>query len=107
MSSKKPAPLKRAAVPRASDLTREFRKDWERLNQSGRFDMGTLKRVMTLLIENDAALPSEYRDHSLIGEWADHRECHVRGDFLLIYRLPDRFSVIFVRAGTHSELFGR
>ncbi|MFN7857787.1 MAG: type II toxin-antitoxin system YafQ family toxin, partial [Acidovorax sp.] len=33
--------------------------------------------------------------------------CHVGGDFLLIYRLPDDASVIFARAGTHSELFGR
>ena len=38
------------------------------------------------------------------GHWADHRECHIGGDFLLIYRL-DGHTLIFVRAGTHSELF--
>jgi mRNA interferase YafQ len=26
-------------------------------------------------------------DHSLKGEWADHRECDIGGDFLLIYEV--------------------
>ena len=38
------------------------------------------------------------------GGGADHRECHIGGDFLLIYRL-DENTIIFVRAGTHSDLF--
>ncbi|WP_277820348.1 type II toxin-antitoxin system mRNA interferase toxin, RelE/StbE family [Cupriavidus basilensis] len=29
----------------------------------------------------------EWLDHALMGGWADHRECHVGGDFLLIYWL--------------------
>lgn len=57
-----------------------------------------------LLIGNDAPLGPEWRDHPLKGDWADHRECHIGGDFLLIYRLESN-TLIFVRAGTHSELF--
>jgi mRNA interferase YafQ len=41
---------------------------------------------------------------SLKGEWADHRECHIGRDFLLIY-LIEANSSIFTRAGTHAELF--
>lgn len=36
------------------------------------------------------------------------RECHIGGDFLLIYKLSDSSKIseiVFVRAGTHSELF--
>ncbi len=40
----------------------------------------------------------------LKGDWADHRECHIGGDFLLIYQVEGN-SVVFVRAGTHAELF--
>jgi mRNA interferase YafQ len=40
----------------------------------------------------------------LKGGWVDHRECHIGGDFLLIYQL-DGNTLIFVRAGTHSDLF--
>lgn len=57
-----------------------------------------------LIIANDAPLPAEWRDHELQGDWADHRECHVGGDFLLIYRLEGG-AVSFVSCGTHAELF--
>lgn len=60
---------------------------------------------MTLLIENEGPLPPEWRDHQLKGEWEGHRECHAGGDLLLIYNFPDDDSVIFIRAGTHAELF--
>lgn len=104
MSSKKPASAKRASLLRAGDYTKIFAKDWERLTRSGRYDLNRLKQAMLLLIANDAPLGAEWLDHALKGEWLDHRECHIGGDFLLIYRGDDK-KVIFVRAGTHSDLF--
>ena len=44
------------------------------------------------------------------GEWAGHRECHVGGDFLLAYTVDDSRSpgmIVFVRAGTHADLFSK
>jgi mRNA interferase YafQ len=104
MTSKKTASSKRATPPRACDYTKSFLKDWERLSRSGRYDLKRLKDAMLLLIGNDVPLGPEWLDHSLKGEWVDHRECHIGGDFLLIYRLEGDV-VIFVRAGTHSDLF--
>jgi mRNA interferase YafQ len=105
MTSNKTAASKRAPLPRASDYTRAFLKDWDRLCRSGRYDMGRLKEAMILLVANDAALAPEWRDHALVGDWSDHRECHIGGDFLLIYRIEGN-AIVFVRAGTHAELFG-
>lgn len=105
MTSKRSAASKRAAPPRAADYTKAFRKDWERLSHSGRYDMGRLKEAMLLLIANDAPLGPQWLDHALKGEWLDHRECHIGGDFLLIYQLEGNL-INFVRAGTHAELFG-
>ncbi|MCY0389940.1 type II toxin-antitoxin system YafQ family toxin [Robbsia sp. Bb-Pol-6] len=108
MTSKKLPASKRATLPRASDYTKTFLKDWQRLSHSGRYDMNRLKEAMTMLIANDAPLPPEWLDHALAGEWAHHRECHIGGDFLLIYTLDDAGKhglVVFVRCGTHSELF--
>lgn len=108
MTSKKAPGSKRAALPRSSDRTKAFAKDWTRLSHSGRYDMRRLKEAMLLLISNDAPLGAEWLDHALVGEWADHRECHVGGDFLLIYRLEHSGAeeqIVFVRAGTHAELF--
>ena len=100
---------KRAPHPRACDFAKTFSKDWERLSRSGRYDMNRLKQAMLLLIAGDAPLPPEWKDHPLKGEWNGARECHIGGDFLLIYRLDESAgpggSVVFVRAGTHSVLF--
>ena len=66
--------------------------------------MPRLKEAILKLIANDAPLGAEWSDHALKGDWADHRECHIGGDFLLIYQIEEN-RVNFVRAGTHSELF--
>lgn len=100
----KPASAKRASLPRAAAYTKSFVKDWDKLSRAGRYDMRQLKEAMMLLIANDAPLGPEWLDHPLKGDWADHRECHIGGDFLLIYQVEGN-SINFVRAGTHAELF--
>ena len=106
MTSKKLARDKRAAPPRSSDYTRSFLKDWERLSRSGRYDMKRLKEAMLLLIGNDTPLGPEWVDHDLKGKWSGYRECHIGGDVLLIYELGEKDdTIIFVRAGTHADLF--
>ena len=50
MTSKKAPSVKRAALPRASDRTKAFVKDWTRLSHSGRYDMKRLKEAMLLLV---------------------------------------------------------
>lgn len=71
--------------------------------------MRLLKEGMLLLIADDAPLGPEWKDHSLKGRWTGHRECHVGGDFLLIYYVEETAgpsgTIVFVRTGTHSELF--
>lgn len=87
-----------------------FDKDWEKLARSGRYDLNRLKEVMVFLLDPDVPLPPEYFDHNLHGSWDGHRECHVGGDWLLIYQLADMGTkmekIVFCRTGTHSELFG-
>jgi mRNA interferase YafQ len=100
---------KSARLPRASDYTKAFLKDWDRLSRTGRFNIAQLKEAMMILITNDAPLGPEWKDHALKGDWQGTRECHIGGDFLMIYELDDDGSasgkVVFVRIGTHSELF--
>lgn len=108
MPSKNPPSPKRANFPRAFAATKDFFKDWERLSRSGRFNMQQLKEAMLLLIANDGPLGPEWLDHPLKGEWSDHRECHIGGDFLLIYLIAGSGAaetIRFVRTGTHADLF--
>ena len=74
------------------------------MSLSGRYDMARLKEAMLLLMANDAPLGPEWLDHPLKGDWSDHRESHIGGDFLLIYQVVEN-RTHFVRAGMHSELF--
>jgi mRNA interferase YafQ len=67
--------------------------------------MRHLKQVMLTLIADDAPLPPEYLDHELSGAWSGFHECHIGGDFLLIYDLRQAGTVYFARAGTHADLF--
>ena len=60
---------------------------------------------MVLLVAADAPLGPEGLAPPLKGEWADHRECHIGGDFLLVYQ-ADAEAINIVRAGTHAELSG-
>jgi mRNA interferase YafQ len=85
--------------------TNRFRRDYKR-EKAGRYSRrldAELLEIVTILA-NDAALPRKYFDHSLSGEWTDHRDCHVRPDLILIYRKPDETSLELVRLGSHSEL---
>ena len=62
--------------------------------------------VILSLLVNDIPLPEKYKDHKLTGEWERSRECHIRGDLLLIYEKPDDGILYLARLGSHSELFG-
>lgn len=82
--------------------TNRFAKDLKMMLKRGR-DPESLKAVMRELIE-ERPLDQKYRDHFLIGNFKDRRECHINPDWLLIYRI-DGNRIVFERTGTHSDLF--
>ena len=82
--------------------TSRFEKDYKKALASGK-DMNKLKQVMKM-IASEESLSTQLRDHKLIGNYHGRRECHLEGDWLLIYKLENNL-VIFERTGTHSELF--
>jgi mRNA interferase YafQ len=70
---------------------------------SGHYDLQELLAVVEMLAEG-GPLPEKYLDHPLGGECRDYRDCHIRFDWLLLYRLePGR--LLLVRTGSHSELY--
>lgn len=80
-----------------------FRKDLKKVKRAERYDVNDLLTVVTTLAADKPVSP-KHRDHSLTGEWVDFRECHIKPDWLLIYRLEPG-KLILVRTGSHSELF--
>lgn len=84
--------------------TAAFRKDFKRLARSSQHDLELLKQAITILAEGTTP-PEKYRDHPLGSNWLGYRECHIRPDWLLIYKLTAD-DLTLVRTGSHSELFG-
>ena len=83
--------------------TPQFKADIKRIARSGRYDVAELAAMLQFLA-NDAPLPARYRDHPLTGDWKHHRECHIKFDWLLIYKLEPGI-LRLVRTGSHSDLF--
>ena len=84
--------------------TTSFKKDYKKLSND---DKKLLKEVITLLA-NGETLAEEYNDHKLIGNYLGCRECHIKPDLLLIYRINDKvLELALTRVGSHSKLFGK
>jgi mRNA interferase YafQ len=91
---------------RTTEWTAAFTRDYKRTKATPRHrDIESLLTKITELLAADQPLKPKYRDHGLGGNWNNHRECHLKPDLLLIYKLPDDETLRLVRMGSHSELF--
>ena len=82
--------------------TTQYKKDLKRYSNQKK-KMEALIEVLRCLA-NEEPVPSNYRPHMLKGQYKGCMECHIEGDFLLIWIDEDAISL--VRLGSHSELFG-
>ena len=85
-------------------LSNRFRKDLKLAAKRGlRLD------ELNAIVEQPAAgqtLPERTRDHALTGDYIGFRECHIRPDWLLVYRVDgDALELFLFRTGTHTDLF--
>ena len=93
---------------RTIEWTSAFKRNYKRVKATPRHtDIQTLLGEVASLLAADKPLPERRRDHGLSGNWIGHRECHLKPDLLLIYKLADEKTLRFVRMGSHSELFAR
>ncbi len=90
---------------RRVENTGQFKRDYKREAKGNHKKTlaSDLEAVLKLLIA-DEKLPAKYFDHPLVGDWKDHRDCHIKPDLLLIYRIPDENTLQLVRLGSHSAL---
>jgi mRNA interferase YafQ len=85
-------------------LTNQFKKDAEKIKRRGK----NLDKLYDIVekIANFEPLEEKLRDHTLVGSYADCRECHIAPDWLLIYRIEnEELVLVLTRTGSHSDLF--
>ena len=86
------------------EYTTRFKRDLKLCKRRNK-NLNILHRIMKQ-IESEKSLPAKLKDHSLSGNWSGFRELHIEPDWLLIYKIiREKKTVIFVRCGTHSDLF--
>ena len=85
-------------------FTNQFLKDLELMKRRN-FPKSELDEIIKLLSEEKSLLP-KHRDHALKGTFAGYRECHIRPNWLLIYKKDKQIlTLVLVRTGSHSDLF--
>jgi mRNA interferase YafQ len=86
------------------EYTSKFKRDLK-LAKRRRKNLSLLQEIMNFIM-HEKTLSPQLKDHPLTSNWSHHRELHIEPDWLLIYKLiPKERVVIFVRTGTHADLF--
>lgn len=85
--------------------TKTYRREYKRISRHKDFDKDLLDKVIDTLARGNK-LPNKYRDHQLTAELRDYRECHIKGDILLVYqKYKNELILLLADLGSHSSLF--
>ncbi len=85
--------------------TKNFQKSIKKIIRSGFIKRSEIESVIDIIADGDK-LPERCKDHDLNGIYLGYRECHIRSDLLLIYKIEyKKLILILVDVGSHSELF--
>ena len=80
-----------------------FKKDMKSLSAEEKEET----KAVIKKLANGETLDEKYHDHQLIGKLKDFRDCHIRPDLVLIYKITDdKILELYVyRIGSHSKLY--
>jgi len=82
--------------------TKKFKTSFKKLHLKDSDEAIYIDVVSKLL--NGMPLDEKYKDHFLEGNPEQYRECHLKPDLLLIYRVY-RDELQLIDIGSHSDLF--
>lgn len=84
--------------------TGTFTRDIKRIKKRAYNTQLLSETIFTL--ESNGIVPQKFKPHKLSGKYSDCWECHIKSDWLLIWRKDDKnHKIELVRTGTHSDLF--
>lgn len=93
-------------MPFEINKTAGYRTDFH-LAESQHKPMDELETVIETLAR-DGRLNGAFDDHALHGDFKGHRECHIRPDWVLVYKINNaNRKVTLCRLGTHARVIGR
>ncbi|MBL1275395.1 MAG: type II toxin-antitoxin system YafQ family toxin [Ectothiorhodospiraceae bacterium] len=85
------------------EYSTQFKRDFKKITKMPIPDIIEVGHVISTLQKNEP-LAEKYSDHALSGSWLGYRDCHVKPDLVLIYKVDSKILKL-ARIGSHSELF--
>ena len=83
--------------------TNRIKKQLRLLEKRG-YDMNLFKETVSLLLDG-TPLPPQYSDHPLKGDKRGYRDCHIKSDWVLIYKTDEQIlTLVLIETGTHSDI---
>ena len=86
------------------DRSNSFKRSFKKRKLTDEEESNYIEVLYKLL--NGEELPRKYKDHSLKGNLRDYRECHIKPDLLLVYKINGDILEL-VDIGAHSYLFDK
>jgi mRNA interferase YafQ len=85
-------------------FTNQIKRQIKLLKKRG-YDMCLFKEVVDKLLEG-VPLDAKHRDHPLRGAYKGYRDCHIKDDWELIYKIDKSIlTLILFETGAHSDIF--
>jgi mRNA interferase YafQ len=85
------------------DYSSQFKKDFKKITKLPIPEIIEVDNVISTL-QKSLILDAKYVDHALIGNWHGFRDCHIKPDLVLIYRIHENYLQL-ARIGTHNDVF--
>lgn len=83
-------------------LTKDYKRDLKKLSPE---TLSSPEFVEVLYcVFNQKPMPAQYKDHALTGNWKGFRDCHIKNDLVLIYKIEND-TLFLARLNIHSEVF--
>lgn len=85
------------------EYSTQFKKDFKKITKMPIPDVLEVGNIISQL-QRGETLHAKHVDHALTGNWNGFRDCHIKPDLVLIYRVANE-NLQLARIGSHSDLF--
>ena len=85
------------------EYSTQFKKDFKKIAKMPIVDIIEVGNIISRL-QRGESLDIKHVNHPLTGNWLGFKDCHIKPDLVLIYRVIDN-ALQLARIGSHSEIF--
>lgn len=85
------------------NIENSFRDDTKRLYKRNIMAQDEIAPIVEKLL-NQEQLDPQYNDHQLKGDYVGYRDCHIKPDLVLVYKIQND-TLYLSRIGRHRDIF--